>query len=161
MTKDAIYQLLSTVTDPEIPVLTILDMGIVREVKQEGDELQISITPTYTGCPAMNTIADDIRTAFANKGINNVKVNLVLSPAWTTDWLSEEGKRKLSAYGIAPPLDEESDKAALWNGAKVIPCPQCHSLNTKMISMFGSTACKSLHQCLDCLETFDYFKCLK
>jgi ring-1,2-phenylacetyl-CoA epoxidase subunit PaaD len=161
MTNEQINHILSTVTDPEIPVLTILDMGIVREITAESTGINISITPTYSGCPAMNTIADDICAAFAKEGVKNVSVKLVLSPAWSTDWLSEEGKQKLSAYGIAPPLDHDADKAALWNGAKVIPCPQCHSTNTKMISMFGSTACKSLHQCNDCLETFDYFKCLK
>ncbi len=161
MTQEKIYSLLATVSDPEVPVLTILDLGIVREVKQEKEAIEISITPTYSGCPAMNTIAEDIRAAFAKEGITQISVKMVLSPAWTTDWLSEEGKKKLSAYGIAPPLDEEADTAALWKGAKVIPCPQCHSTNTKMISLFGSTACKSLHQCEECLETFDYFKCLK
>lgn len=161
MTQEKIHTILTSVTDPEVPVLSILDLGIVREIKQENAAIEISITPTYSGCPAMSTIADDICKAFRAEGIENISVKMVLSPAWTTDWLSEEGKKKLSAYGIAPPLDHDADKAALWKGAKVIPCPQCHSTNTKMISMFGSTACKSLHQCNECLETFDYFKCLK
>lgn len=158
---DKIYPILETVCDPEVPVLSILDLGIVRDVKVAGDEVEIIITPTYSGCPAMDTIATDIQTALKANGIENSKVSFVLSPAWTTDWMSENGKKKLEEYGIAPPLSETSDKLALAGKTKIIPCPKCKSPNTKMISVFGSTACKALFQCNDCAEPFDYFKCLK
>lgn len=158
---DKIYPILETVCDPEVPVLSILDLGIVRDVKRVGDDVEIIITPTYSGCPAMDTIATDIQTALKANGIENSKVSFVLSPAWTTDWMSENGKKKLEEYGIAPPLSETSDKLALAGKTKIIPCPKCKSPNTKMISVFGSTACKALFQCNDCAEPFDYFKCLK
>lgn len=158
---EQIHQILETVCDPEIPVLSILDMGIVREVKTESENIEIFITPTYSGCPAMDTIASDIQTAFKANGIENSKVTFVLSPAWTTDWMTENGKKKLQEYGIAPPVAESSDKSALEGKSKIITCPNCKSKNTKMISIFGSTACKALFKCSDCLEPFDYFKCLK
>ncbi len=159
MKKEKILDILETVTDPEIPVLTIMDMGIVREVKNlENGRLEVVITPTYTGCPAMHTIEINIKAALQENGIHNVVVKTVLSPAWTTDWLSEEGKRKLKEYGIAPPIGS-ADKNSLLGEETKVECPQCGSLNTKMISQFGSTACKSLFKCLDCLEPFDYFKC--
>ncbi len=154
-----IWQILETVCDPEVPVLTIIDLGIVRAIKIDDSPsrdggVEIIITPTYTGCPAMDMIAMDIKMRLLENGYKKIKVTSVLSPAWTTDWMSEAGKQKLKAYGIAAP-NTRSDEA----GDLVIECPQCHSTNTKLISQFGSTACKALYQCIDCKEPFDYFKC--
>ena len=152
--------ILDKVSDPEIPVLTILDMGVVRFAKLVDDVVQIKITPTYSGCPAMDVIADDIKAAFKKEGYN-VNIDLVLTPAWTTDWISEEGRDALEKYGIAPPLEAEADKEALLGNKKIVKCTNCGSQNTKLVSQFGSTACKALFQCEDCHEPFDYFKCLK
>jgi len=155
-----IQEILTSVKDPEIPVLSIMDMGVVRKVEASGEEIHVDITPTYSGCPAMDTIATDIKRAFSANGYQ-ATVKLVLSPAWTTDWITEEGRAQLKAYGIAPPMGEAADKMALLEGAKVVPCPRCQSTQTQVLSPFGSTACKALFQCKDCLETFDYFKCLR
>jgi ring-1,2-phenylacetyl-CoA epoxidase subunit PaaD len=152
--KQKILSLLQTVCDPEVPVLTIMDLGIVRDVKINGEEVEVVITPTYTGCPAMDMIAMNIRLALLENGYTKIKITSVLSPAWTTDWMSEAGKQKLKVYGIAPPITRSDEASDL-----VIECPQCHSTNTKCISEFGSTACKALYQCQDCKEPFDYFKC--
>ncbi len=152
--------ILDKVSDPEIPVLTILDMGVVRYAKLVDDVVQIKITPTYSGCPAMDVIADDITAAFKKEGYK-VDIDLVLTPAWTTDWISEEGRDALEKYGIAPPLEAEADKEALLGNKKIVKCTNCGSQNTKLVSQFGSTACKALFQCEDCHEPFDYFKCLK
>lgn len=160
VTESDIWELLSGVFDPEVPVLTILDLGIVRGVSVNDDSVQIKITPTYTGCPAMQRIEQDIHEVMEDNGISNVTVELVLSPAWTTDWLSEDGKKKLLEYGIAPPVDE-LDKSVLFADAPVLGCPKCGSKNTKLVSQFGSTACKAHYKCNDCLEPFDYFKCLR
>ncbi|MBK8609220.1 MAG: phenylacetate-CoA oxygenase subunit PaaJ [Chitinophagaceae bacterium] len=152
--EEVIWKILEPVTDPEIPVLTIVDLGIIRDVKINGDEVEVIITPTYTGCPAMDMIAMNIKMALIENGYTKIKITSVLAPAWTTDWMSEDGKRKLKEYGIAPPhLRSEAPSDRL------IACPQCHSTNTRLISEFGSTACKSLYQCNDCKEPFDYFKC--
>ena len=148
-----IWNLLETVTDPEVPVLTIMDLGIVRDVKINDEEIEVVITPTYTGCPAMDMIAMNIRLALTENGFTKIKITTVLSPAWTTDWMSEEGKRKLIAYGIAAP----NKKFEIPEDG--VQCPQCNSTSTKLISEFGSTACKALYQCNDCKEPFDYFKC--
>ena len=153
-----IWKYLEEVSDPEIPVLTINDLGIVRNVSIEGDLCKVTITPTYSGCPAMKRIEDDIVEKLNEKGIENVEVDLVLSPAWTTDWMSEKGKAKLKECGIAPP-ENEVDKSTLFADPIVVPCPRCGSKNTKMISQFGSTACKAHYQCNDCMEPYDYFKC--
>lgn len=153
-----IWTYLHAVEDPEVPVLSILDLGIVRKVELVNNEPHITITPTYTGCPAMDMIEVNIKAVLQEKGIENVTVKYVVSPPWTTDWMSEEGKRKLKEYGIAPPI-ASVDKAELLGLEKNIPCPQCDSTNSEMISHFGSTACKSLYRCKDCLEPFDYFKC--
>ena len=150
--------ILDQVSDPEIPVLTILDMGVVRSAKLVDDLVLIEITPTYSGCPAMDVIADDITTAFEKAGYK-VNIDLVLTPAWTTDWISEEGRDALEKYGIAAPLEADADKEALLG--KIVKCTNCGSQNTKLVSQFGSTACKALFKCEDCLEPFDYFKCLK
>lgn len=158
--KENIQAILDTVTDPEIPVLAVTDMGIVRELNvDENGAIEVVITPTYSGCPAMQTIEVNIRAALQDNGFHNVKVTTVLSPAWTTDWLTEAGRQKLKAYGIAPPQEGSADKGALFGRERAVPCPRCDSTNTEMISQFGSTACKALHRCKDCLEPFDYFKC--
>lgn len=150
MEQSRISELLEQVNDPEIPVVSIADLGILREVKTENDQLEIVITPTYTGCPAMLEIEKDINNALKKAGIQEFKITTVLSPAWSTDFMTEAGKQKLKEYGIAPP--NPSDEAD-------IECPNCGSHHTEMISQFGSTACKSLFKCHDCLEPFDYFKC--
>jgi len=147
----------ASVVDPEIPVLTIADLGVLREVAVNGDCIEVAITPTYSGCPAMNMIALEIELALAREGFANAKVRTVLSPAWTTDWMSEEGRRKLRDYGIAPP-EPKSSRRALF-GVQEVKCPQCGSGNTELLSEFGSTSCKALWRCRSCREPFDYFKC--
>lgn len=155
-----IWSILETVTDPEVPVLTIIDLGIVREVRINDGETEIIITPTYTGCPAMDMIAMNIRLALAEQGYKKIKISSVLSPAWTTEWMSESGKEKLKAYGIAPPNPKlVVCDTKLFAEQEAIQCPLCNSYHTKLISQFGSTACKALYQCVDCREPFDYFKC--
>jgi ring-1,2-phenylacetyl-CoA epoxidase subunit PaaD len=160
VTEKEIWHYLKEVKDPEVPVLTIVDLGIVRSVNLNNELLTIIITPTYSGCPAMKTIEDDIHAKLSKEGITKVEIETVLSPAWTTDWLSEEGRQKLHEYGIAPPEDEV-DKSVLFAEPTKVSCPLCGSRNTRMVSQFGSTACKAHYQCNDCLEPFDYFKCLK
>ncbi len=152
--------ILEKVHDPEIPVLSIMDMGVVRSAQWIDNIVQVKITPTYSGCPAMDVIGDDIVRAFEEVDIK-AKVSLVLSPAWTTDWITLKGRKALEEYGIAAPLEENADKEALLGGKKIVKCTHCGSRNTKLVSQFGSTACKALFQCEDCLEPFDYFKCLK
>jgi ring-1,2-phenylacetyl-CoA epoxidase subunit PaaD len=154
-----IWQILGGINDPEIPVLSILDLGIVRavDIDQNGVPL-ITITPTYSGCPAMDMIAMNIKLGLSTQGYPGAEVRLVWSPAWTTDWITEEAKLKLKAYGIAPPIGSAA-KAALVGPEREIPCPHCNSLHTELISLFGSTACKSYHRCNDCWEPFEYFKC--
>ena len=142
-----IWELLNTVPDPEIPVISVVELGVVRDVSYNNNSYKICITPTYSGCPAVKTFTDDIETCLLENGIDNFKIELVYSPAWTTDWMSEKTKEKLQKYGIAPP-------------SKVIACPLCLSENTELISEFGATACKAMHKCLDCLEPFEAFKCI-
>ncbi len=158
-TLENIWKLLDSVMDPEVPVISIVDLGIVRDVKLDEGQVNIVITPTYSGCPAMDYIEKDIRETLANEGHETVNIETVLSPAWTTDWLSEKGRIKLQEYGIAPP-EGSIDKSTLLANAKNITCPHCKSVNTELISQFGSTACKALYKCKDCLEPFDYFKCI-
>ena len=154
-------KLLQTVTDPEIPVLTVEELGIIREVRMGSDGvLEVVITPTYSGCPAMGVIEVNIRAALQEGGLDPVRIITVLSPAWTTDWISEQGRNKLREYGIAPP-ENEVDKSVLFAEPPTVPCPLCGSKETRMVSQFGSTACKAQYQCKECLEPFDYFKCLK
>ena len=155
-----IKEILQSVSDPEIPVLSIMEMGVVRSYEVVNDIVEVTITPTYSGCPAMDVIGDDIKKAFAVKGLV-AKIKLVLAPAWTTDWITTKGRLALEKYGIAAPLESDADKEALLGNKKLVKCPQCGSFNTKMVSQFGSTACKAFFQCEDCLEPFDYFKCLK
>lgn len=141
-------------------MLTITDLGIVREVHQYDDgTVEVVITPTYSGCPAMHMIEVNIKAALQSGGYDRVQVTTVLSPAWTTDWLSASGREKLRAYGIAPPAEATQDKAALLGERRALRCPHCGSDHTEMISQFGSTACKALFKCQECLEPFDYFKC--
>lgn len=151
--------LLEDVRDPEIPILTIADLGILRDVFVEDGGLVVVITPTYSGCPAMNTIEQDIRSALGAAGIARVRIETRLAPAWTTDWLSAAGRRKLLEVGIAPPAEGSTDKRLL-GAAAAIACPQCGSRDTERVSEFGSTACKALYRCRECLEPFDYFKCI-
>jgi len=171
--KEAIRAILAGVNDPEVPVLSVLDLGIIREIRVaagdagqgpgEGDDrpaVEIVITPTYSGCPAMDMIRMNIRMALLEKGYDQVTITTVLSPAWTTDWMSEEGKEKLKAYGIAPPHPvQQVCHTELFHRGEAVQCPQCHSYHTQLISQFGSTACKALYRCEDCQEPFDYFKC--
>lgn len=157
---DIILSYLGDVPDPEIPVLSIVDLGIIRKVENTGEAVIITITPTYTGCPAMNVIEEDILSVLKKNGLGNVEIRTILSPAWTTDWITEEAKKKLLAYGIAPPGKASLNKSELSGKPKVVSCPQCRSDNTEMKSQFGSTACKALYVCNDCKEPFDYFKCI-
>lgn len=162
MTKDIItqiYEWLQQVTDPEVPVLTILDLGIVRDVSVSDDEVTVVITPTYSGCPAMDVIGMNIRMALLSRGFKKVNIELQLSPAWTTDWMTEEGKRKLKEYGIAPPVRKTTDNPLALFEDDNIPCPRCNSEHTELVSRFGPTSCKSLYKCLDCKEPFEHFKC--
>lgn len=151
---------LEQVSDPEIPVLTVLDLGVIREAVEVAGVVQIKLTPTYSGCPAMDVIGDDLKVAFAEIG-KDVAVELVLAPAWSTDWISEAGLQKMEEYGIARPLSETADKEVLLGNKKLVKCTNCGSTNTHMVSQFGATACKALFKCDDCQEPFDYFKCLK
>jgi len=155
-----IWRVLEQVKDPEIPVLSVVDLGIVREVKCSDDSVEVAITPTYSGCPAMNMIETNILDMLKSADYPNPKVTTVLSPAWTTDWLSESGREKLRSFGIAPPEKGVPSKRALFADTAPIQCPHCESLRTERVSEFGSTACKALHRCMDCREPFDYFKCI-
>lgn len=154
-----IWSILEEVKDPEIPVLSVIDLGIVRSVKAANDKIEINITPTYSGCPAMDVIAMDIRLKLIEKGFRNVSVQSQLSPAWTTDWMTEAGKQKLKAFGIAPPNPKQQFCKSEMFQQEAVQCPRCNSYHTELISQFGSTACKSMYRCLDCKEAFDHFKC--
>lgn len=151
--------ILESVPDPEIPVLSILDLGMIRQAIEINGDVYIKLSPTYSGCPATDMISDDIKAAFRKEGII-AHVEFVLSPAWSTTWISQEGRIKMREYGIAPPLSESADKRALLDGEKLVPCTLCKSTNTHLVSQFGSTPCKALFKCDDCQEPFDYFKCL-
>ncbi|MHA4812138.1 1,2-phenylacetyl-CoA epoxidase subunit PaaD [Flavitalea flava] len=155
-----IWSLLAEVKDPEVPVLSITDLGIIRDIKVDQEQVEVFITPTYSGCPAMDVIRINIKMALLQHGFPKVKINTVLSPAWTTDWMSEKGKQQLKAYGIAPPTPvQQVCHTKLFHQEEAISCPRCNSYHTQRISEFGSTACKALYRCLDCREPFDYFKC--
>jgi ring-1,2-phenylacetyl-CoA epoxidase subunit PaaD len=158
--EDELREILDGVSDPEIPVLTVLQMGVVRSARLENGKAKVQITPTYSGCPAMDVIGDDIKKALKENGYD-AEVELILSPAWSTDWISPAGRTALEKYGIAAPLEADADKEALLGNKRIVKCPQCGSTNTILVSQFGSTACKALFKCEDCLEPFDYFKCLK
>ena len=161
--KDEIWELLSEVKDPEIPVLSIIELGIAREVTVEGDKVVVRITPTYSGCPAMNAIEQEIEKTLRINGIQNFEVNKDFSDTWTTDWMTDEAKIKLKEYGIAPPGKTNPDDdflKSLDSSSKIVACPYCDSTNTELQSEFGSTACKSQYYCHDCDEPFEHFKCI-
>ncbi len=152
--------ILEKISDPEIPVLSIMDMGVVRSAVIVDGKVKVEITPTYSGCPAMDVIGDDIKMALLEAGYES-EVDLILRPAWTTDWITPRGRKALEAYGIAAPLEVQADKDVLLHGKRIVKCTNCGSQNTRLVSQFGSTACKAQFQCEDCQEPFDYFKCLK
>jgi ring-1,2-phenylacetyl-CoA epoxidase subunit PaaD len=161
--KKEIWDLLSEVKDPEIPVLSIIDLGIAREVTVKDGKVVVRITPTYSGCPAMKAIEKEIEKTLRVNGIQNFEVNKDFSETWTTDWMSDEAKKKLKDYGIAPPGKTENDDdflKTLKGSSRIIPCPYCDSTNTELQSEFGSTACKSQYYCHDCHEPFEHFKCI-
>ena len=158
--REEIVSFLSEIPDPEIPVITIVELGVIREVIPDGKKIEVKITPTYSGCPAMKQMEDDVRKKLQEIGFEEIKITTIYNPPWTTDWLTAEAKLKLQEYGIAPPEESTTDKSFLTGKHKSITCPRCKSKNTVMISQFGSTACKALYQCKDCLEAFDYFKCI-
>lgn len=158
-TKEDIFNILSTIPDPEIPVVNIQEMGMLRDVILTDKSCEIIITPTYTGCPAMGMIEDDIKKVLTEKGVSNIKVKLVYAPAWTTDWMSNAAKEKMRKYGIAPPLSSSCNKLHAFGKTELVKCPHCNSTQTELISMFGSTACKALYKCESCKEPFEYFKC--
>lgn len=157
--EQQLWELLQDVKDPEVPVLSILDLGIVRKVKHDGEKITITITPTYSGCPAMDVISMDIRLKLIEKGYRNVVIQHQLSPAWTTDWMTEEGKQKLRAFGIAPPNPKQQFCSSEMFREEAVQCPHCGSHHTELLSQFSSTACKAMYRCVDCREAFDYFKC--
>jgi len=166
VSRDTVLAWLGEVMDPEVPVVSVVDLGLVRDVEWQDDALVVTVTPTYSGCPATEVIAQSIRDAVQAHGVDEVKVRTQLAPAWTTDWMSAKGRDALRAYGIAPPVHRTAatdgtqaiDISALLAQRVVVPCPQCNSRKTRLLSQFGSTACKALYQCNDCLEPFDYFK---
>ena len=157
---DAIWALLSTLPDPEIPVLTLIDLGIIRWVNNAGDETVVGVSPTYSGCPATEVIEASVVDVLRKNGYPTARVERVLSPPWTTDWISEDGRRKLNEYGIAPPDKAAESKRALFDSGRGIACPRCSSVETSRVSGFGSTPCKASYKCDVCLEPFEYFKCL-
>lgn len=155
-----VWDALGQVADPEIPVISVVDLGIVRGVRFEDGACIVTITPTYSGCPAMQVIAEDIGRVLAQEGIDTVRLETRLSPAWTTDWMSEKGRAALKDYGIAPPVQQAIEVSGLRRvDGPQVPCPRCGSARTRLVSQFGSTSCKALYQCQDCREPFDYFKC--
>ena len=156
-----IWNFLSKIPDPEIPVITIEELGVLRKVELKGSKVIVIITPTYSGCPAMKVFEDDIKVKLVEHNITNYEIKTVHSPAWTTDWINNNALEKLRKFGIAPPIKGTEDKGVLFNSnSKTVNCPKCNSENTTLISQFGSTACKAHYQCQDCLEPFDYFKCI-
>jgi ring-1,2-phenylacetyl-CoA epoxidase subunit PaaD len=164
ISKDKIWSWLEDVTDPEIPVLNVVEMGIVRDVELANNHVIVRITPTYSGCPAMNTIEMEIKKKLTEKGIDSFKVLTDYKETWTTDWMTDDAKRKLKEYGIAPPdkSDENSENylIGLKNSQKVVPCPYCDSTETELQSEFGSTACKAQYYCNNCEQPFELFKCI-
>ncbi len=162
LSRDKVYEWLGHVTDPEVPVLSILDLGIVRDVIVTGPDnepsVKVVITPTYSGCPAMDVISIGIRMALASRGIKRVDIEAQLSPAWTTDWMTEDGKRKLKEYGIAPPNRKAFQALGLFE-VEEVTCPRCGSEDTEQVSQFGPTSCKALYKCHSCKEPFEHFKC--
>jgi len=159
---DHIWDILEQIPDPEIPVISIIDLGVVRNVALVNNEYLIQITPTYSGCPAMNAIQMDIHNTLQAKGILNFKIQMIYQPAWSSSWINAAAKERLREYGIAPPNEQAKRKLNVLTAdyEEEVACPRCHSNNTNLVSQFGSTACKALYKCNDCLEPFDYFKCI-
>jgi ring-1,2-phenylacetyl-CoA epoxidase subunit PaaD len=157
--SEQIQQILDTIPDPEVPVISIVELGVVRKVEVEESSVTITMTPTYNGCPALKAMEDDIRAALLKEGISDVKFKMVYKPAWTTAWLSEASRQKLEAYGIAPPVEQSHHHLPFSSGKVVVACPFCHSKETKLTSQFGSTACKALYYCNHCHQPFEHFKC--
>ncbi|MEX2177550.1 MAG: 1,2-phenylacetyl-CoA epoxidase subunit PaaD [Gemmatimonadaceae bacterium] len=159
LTRDAIYAILNEVMDPEVPVLSVVELGIIRGVEVDGNGVTVTVTPTYSGCPAMKVIEDDIVAAIRAHGVDEVQVKTTFTPAWTTDWIPAEAREKLRAYGIAPPGAAEHDApVAIGRRRPVVRCPWCGSGDTELRSEFGSTACKSIHMCRGCDQPFEEFK---
>jgi len=158
-TTEQLWSVLAGIMDPEVPVLSILDLGIVRHAALQDGKARVVITPTYSGCPAVNTIAMDIRLRLMAEGLPDVQIVTQLSPAWTTDWMSAQGRVRLLEYGIAPPAEPLSGADQPFAEEAIVRCPRCNSVHTELISRFGSTACKALYRCTACGEPFDYFKC--
>jgi len=157
----AAWQLLAAVEDPEIPALSIVDLGLVRFVEVgSGGDLEVGLSPTYVGCPATEVIRRSVQDALRVGGVGDFKVTNVLSPAWSSDWISSDGRRKLLEYGIVPPDHSVPNMRDVLRGSRPLACPRCQSLDTEMVSEFGSTPCKALHRCRACLEPFEYFKCI-
>ena len=154
------WDVAATVVDPEIPVLTIEDLGVLRSVREDGDRVSVDLTPTYSGCPAIDAMRDDVRSALQGAGYREVEVRMVLSPAWTTDWMTADGKRKLREYGIAAPTHLAAKPGERVSLRMAVKCPRCDSLDTREVARFGSTSCKALYECNACLEPFDFFKVL-
>lgn len=159
LNKDQILSWLHEIPDPEIPVISIVELGVIRDLKFNDNTLEVTITPTYSGCPAMKQMEEDVIRKLNEKGFSKINIITVYDPAWTTDWISAEARLKLQNYGIAPP-EGSKDKTALMGEPKSVTCPRCKSKHSEMVSQFGSTACKALYKCKDCLEVFDYFKCI-
>ena len=159
-TAEQVREVLAEVHDPEIPVLTIEDLGVLRDVQVDGDHVVVTVTPTYSGCPAMDEIRADIATALASRGWRDVEVRTVLAPAWTTEWMSEDGRRKLREFGIAPPSPRRGGPVSVTLGRRApdVACPQCGSADTEELTRFSSTSCKSMWRCRSCREPFDHFK---
>jgi ring-1,2-phenylacetyl-CoA epoxidase subunit PaaD len=153
-----IWQVLAEVPDPEIPVVSVVDLGIVRQVRIDDSGIAVDVSPTYSGCPATEVIEDSIRERLEQEDLGQVTIHRVLTPPWTTDWISESGRQKLREYGIAPPVGSASKRGLM--GKTAVQCPRCSSARTSVISEFGSTACKASWKCDDCLEPFEYFKCI-
>ncbi len=161
LTRDAAWSVLDTVMDPEVPVISVVELGIVRDLSVDGETVRVTVTPTYSGCPAMREIEDDIRSALVAAGARAVEVNMVFAPAWTTDWIGPTAREKLRAYGIAPPGPaEQGGLVTLTRRHAPVACPFCNSRNTRLQSEFGSTACKAIHVCSDCRQPFDEFKAI-
>lgn len=157
-TEERAWRAAAGVLDPEVPVLTIEDLGVLRAVREQNGRIVATITPTYSGCPAMDMIGLHVELALRDAGFSDVRVERALSPAWTTDWMSEAGRRKLRAYGIAPPSGT-AGRGTLFGASAAVHCPHCGSARTASLADFGSTACKALYRCESCAEPFDYFKC--
>lgn len=160
VTASQVWGWLGEIPDPEIPVISLVDLGVIRDVRFDDDTLVVAVTPTYSGCPATAVINLNIETALRAHGVDKLRLERRLSPPWTTAWLSDEGRRKLRDYGIAPPSEAVAARIAGLKGTPTVACPRCRSTRTRRVSQFGSTPCKANYACEDCLEPFDYFKCI-